>query len=42
VEGNIDMAAKRQVTNKLPTQYRKASKADKPRSTDEVAGFGGL
>jgi len=29
VEGKIDMAARRQVANKLRTQYRRASKADK-------------
>jgi hypothetical protein len=34
VEGKIDMAARRQVTNKLRAQYRKASKADKGKILD--------
>jgi hypothetical protein len=36
VEGKIDMAARRQVTNKLRTQYRGAWKADKTKILDRV------
>jgi hypothetical protein len=36
LEGKIDMAARRQVTNKLQVQYRRASKADKTKVLDRV------
>lgn len=42
VEGKIDMAARRQVTNKLRGQYRKASKADKGKILDRVAETTGM
>jgi hypothetical protein len=42
VEGKIDMAARRQVTNKLRTQYRKASKADKSKILDRVVATTGM
>ncbi len=42
MEGKIDMAARRQVTNKLRSGYRKASKADKGRILDEVAATTGM
>lgn len=42
VEGKIDMAARRQVTNKLRGQYRKASKADKGRILDRVVSTTGM
>ena len=42
VEGKIDMAARRQVTNKLQVQYRKASKADKGRILDRVVATTGM
>jgi Integrase core domain len=42
VEGKIDMAARRQVTNKLGTQYRKASKADKSKILDQVVATTGM
>jgi hypothetical protein len=42
VEGKIDMAARRQVTNKLRTQYRKASKADKSTILDQVVATTGM
>jgi hypothetical protein len=42
VEGKIDMAARRQVTNKLRTQYRKASKADKSKVLDRVVATTGM
>ena len=42
VEGKIGMAARRQVTNKLQGQYRKASKADKGRVLDEVVATTGM
>jgi len=42
VEGKIGMAARRQVTNKLRGQYRKASKADKGRILDEVMTTTGM
>lgn len=36
MEGKIDMAARRQVTNKLRRQYRKARKSDKSAILDQV------
>lgn len=42
MEGKIDMAARRQVTNKLRTQYRRASKADKSRILDRVVATTGM
>jgi hypothetical protein len=42
VEGKIDMAARRQVTNKLRTQYRRASKADKGKILDRVVATTGM
>jgi hypothetical protein len=42
VEGKIDMAARRQVTNKLRTQYRRASKADKSTILDRVVATTGM
>jgi hypothetical protein len=42
VEGKIDMAARRQVTNKLRAQYRKASKADKSKILDHVVATTGM
>jgi hypothetical protein len=42
VEGKIDMAARRQVTNKLRGQYRKASKADKGEILDRVVATTGM
>jgi transposase InsO family protein len=42
VEGKIDMAARRQVTNKLRGQYRKASKADKGKILDRVVATTGM
>lgn len=42
VEGKIDMAARRQVTNKLRDQYRKASKADKGKILDRVVATTGM
>lgn len=42
VEGKIDMAARRQVTNKLRIQYRKASKADKSKILDRVVATTGM
>jgi len=42
VKGKIDMAARRQVTNKLRIQYRKASKADKTRILDRVVATTGM
>lgn len=42
MEGKIDMAARRQVTNKLRDAYRKASKADKGRVLDQVQETTGL
>src|SRR6476660_1280652 len=38
----IDMAARRQVTNKLRTQYRKASNADKSKVLDRVVATTGM
>jgi hypothetical protein len=42
VEGKIDMAARRQVANKLRTQYRKASKVDKGKILDRVVDTTGV
>ena len=42
MEGKIDMAARRQVTNKLRGQYRKASKADKGKILDRVVATTGM
>ncbi|WP_420883144.1 hypothetical protein [Tomitella gaofuii] len=42
MEGKIDMAARRQVTNKLRNQYRKASKADKGKILDRVVETTGV
>ena len=42
MEGKIDMAARRQVANKLRIQYRKASKADKTRILDRVVAVTGM
>ena len=42
MKGKIDMAARRQVTNKLRTQYRKASKADKTKILDRVVATTGM
>lgn len=42
VEGKIDMAARRQVTNKLRGQYRKASKADRSKILDRVVSTTGM
>lgn len=42
MEGKIDMAARRQVTNKLRGQYRKASKPDKGRILDRVVATTGM
>ncbi|WP_345602959.1 integrase catalytic domain-containing protein [Tomitella cavernea] len=42
MEGKIDMAARRQVTNKLRNQYRKASKADKGKILDRVVETTGM
>jgi hypothetical protein len=40
--GKIDMAARRQVTNKLRGQYRRASKADKGEILDRVVATTGM
>lgn len=42
MEGKIDMAARRQVTNKLRDAYRKGSKADKGRILDKVVETTGM
>jgi hypothetical protein len=42
VEGKIEMAARRQVTNKLRTQYRNASKGDKGKILDRVVDTTGM
>jgi len=42
VEGKIDMAARRQVANKLRMQYRRASKADKSKILDRVVATTGM
>ncbi|MBS4728153.1 transposase family protein [Mycobacterium sp. SM1] len=42
MEGKIDMAARRQVTNKLRGQYRRACKADKTKILDRVVATTGM
>ena len=42
MEGKIDMAARRQVTNKLRLSYQRADKSDKGRILDEVMATTGL
>lgn len=42
MEGKINMAARRQVTNKLRTQYRKATKADRGKILDRVVATTGM
>ena len=42
VEGKIDMGARRQVTNKLRGQYRRASKADRGKILDRVVETTGM
>jgi hypothetical protein len=42
MEGKIDMAARRQVTNKLRNEYRRASKLDKGRILDRVMATTGM
>lgn len=42
MEGKVDMAARRQVANKLRTQYRRASKADKSKILDRVVATTGM
>ncbi len=42
MEGKIDMAARRQVTNKLRDAYRKGSKADRGRILDRVTETTGM
>ena len=42
MEGKIDMAARRQVTNKLRSSYQRAGKTDKGRILDEVMAATGL
>jgi len=42
MKGKIDMTARRQVTNKLRGQYRKASKADKGEILDRVVATTGM
>lgn len=42
MEGKIDMAARRQVTNKLRDAYSKGSKADRGRILDEVVETTGM
>lgn len=42
MEGKIDMAARRQVTNKLRDSYRKSSKADRGRILDRVVETTGM
>ncbi len=42
MEGKIDTAARRQVTNKLRGRYRKASKADKSEILDRVVSTTGM
>jgi hypothetical protein len=42
MEGKVDMAARRQVTNKLRIQYRRASKADKSKILDRVVATTGM
>ncbi|BBX95929.1 hypothetical protein MLAC_12230 [Mycobacterium lacus] len=42
MEGKIDMAARRQVTNKLQAQYRRALRADKSKILDRVVATTGM
>jgi hypothetical protein len=42
MEGKIDMAARRQVTNKLRDAYRKASKPERGLILDRVTATTGL
>jgi hypothetical protein len=42
VEGKIDMAARRQVTNKLRVRYGRACRSDKSRILDEVVSATGM
>ena len=42
VEGKIDMAARRQVTNKLRAQYRRASRSDRGAILDRVVATTGM
>ena len=42
MEGKVEMAARRQVTNKLRGQYRKASKAGKGEILDRVVTLTGM
>ena len=42
MEGKVDMAARRQVTNKLRAQYCKASKVDKTKMLDRVVETTGM
>ena len=42
MEGKIDMAARRQVTNKLRDAYRRGSKADKGQILDQVVDTTGM
>lgn len=42
MKGKIDMAARRQVTNKLRTRYRRATKAEKGRILDRVVDTTGM
>ena len=42
MEGKIDMAARRQVTNKLRAQYRKATKAERSQVLDRVVETTGM
>jgi hypothetical protein len=42
MEGKIDMAARRQVTNKLRGQHRTAAKADKTKIVDRVVATTGM
>ncbi|GAB7145912.1 hypothetical protein LRC484719_45170 [Mycobacterium riyadhense] len=42
MEGKIEMAARRQVTNKLRVQYCRASKADKSKTRDRVVATTGI
>ena len=42
MEGKIDMAARRQVTNKLRAQYRRASRSDKGTILDRVVATTGM
>ncbi|MDP4013953.1 MAG: hypothetical protein Q8P38_04975 [Candidatus Nanopelagicales bacterium] len=42
MEGKIDMAARRQMTNKLRTQYRTASRAERGEILDRVVDTTGM